>query len=72
MMALCNSGQGPAFLGKTSRYGVPVAAILVTTVFGAISFLSSFIGTGELFDWLVNSVGLYVIVTWMVCRILTP
>jgi len=65
LMALAKEGQGPAIFGQVTKNGVPLNASLVTAIFGAVSFLSSFVGNGELFDWLVNLSGSYVIVTWM-------
>lgn len=65
MMSLCQSGSGPAFLAKVSSGGVPVAAVLISSFFGGISFLGKIFGDGVIFDWLVNCIGLTIIVTWM-------
>ncbi|KAJ3301819.1 hypothetical protein HDV03_000286 [Kappamyces sp. JEL0829] len=65
LMSLCQNGQGPAFLAKTSRFGVPIAAVLLSTAVGACTFATLAVPGQVLFDFLTNLVGLYIIVTWM-------
>ncbi|KAJ3301820.1 hypothetical protein HDV03_000287 [Kappamyces sp. JEL0829] len=72
MMSLCQSGQGPAFLGIVVNNGifngVPIPAVLTVTTIGSLSFLGLLIpdvGGVSLFDWLVNLIGLTIIFTWM-------
>ena len=49
--------QAPAFLGWTTRRGVPYFALLATCSVSALSFGTSFIGQGQLWVWLQNLVG---------------
>lgn len=49
--------QAPRFFSKTTRAGVPLAALLATSSVSVICFGSSFIGSGELWGWLQNIVG---------------
>jgi len=49
--------QAPAFLGWTTRRGVPYFALLATCSVSALCFGTSFIGRGELWVWLQNVVG---------------
>ncbi len=58
-------GQAPALLRRTSNRGVPVPALVVTTVVGAAAFISSLIGDGNAYVWLVNASGLAGFITWM-------
>jgi AAT family amino acid transporter len=49
--------QAPAFLGWTTRRGVPYVALLATCSVSAVCFGTSFIGKGQLWVWLQNLVG---------------
>jgi amino acid permease len=55
-----------AIFGRTTRSGVPIYALAATSSIGALCFGSSFVGSGELWGWLQNLVG----VSNQVCVIL--
>ena len=57
--------QAPAFLRRTSRHGVPIPALVVTTAVGTACFMSSLVGDGNAYVWLVNASGLAGFITWM-------
>ncbi|MDN6794962.1 MAG: amino acid permease [Propionibacterium sp.] len=57
--------QAPAFLRRTSSHGVPIPALVVTTLVGAACFMSSLVGDGNAYVWLVNASGLAGFITWM-------
>lgn len=59
------SGQAPRLFSRTNRRGVPVAALLVTSLVGAFCFIASLIGDGGAYVWLVNASGLAGFITWM-------
>lgn len=65
LYSLAWQGSAPKFLGKTSSHGVPVPALIVTTLVGALCFISSLIGDGQAYIWLVNASGLAGFITWM-------
>lgn len=65
LYALAHRGHAPRFLGRTNRHGVPMAALLVTTLIGAACFMSSLMGDGNTYVWLVNASGLAGFITWM-------
>ncbi|KAJ7287346.1 amino acid permease/ SLC12A domain-containing protein [Mycena rebaudengoi] len=56
--------QAPAFFSYTTPYGVPLPALLVTSSISALCFGSSFIGSGELWGWLQNIVGVSNQIAW--------
>ncbi len=64
LYALAWRGSAPKFLRVTSASGVPVYALLVTTLVGAACFISSLIGDGQAYVWLVNASGLAGFITW--------
>jgi hypothetical protein len=50
-------GQGPRIFVWTTRAGVPLPALLATASISLLCFGSSFIGSGQLWGWLQNIVG---------------
>ncbi|OKL50390.1 gamma-aminobutyrate permease [Boudabousia marimammalium] len=65
LYALAHEGIAPASFGKVNRRGVPVNALLATTAVGAFCFLTSLIGTGSAYTWLVNISGLSGFIAWL-------
>ncbi|MCG7423280.1 amino acid permease [Micrococcus sp. ACRRV] len=65
LWALADSGKAPRFLAKVNRRGVPMNALVVTTAVGALCFLTSFIGDGAAYVWLVSASGLAGFIVWM-------
>ena len=49
--------QAPKLLSWTNSAGTPIPALLATSSISALCFASSFIGSGELWGWLQNIVG---------------
>lgn len=65
LYALAKSGKAPAYFARTTKRGVPLRALVVTTLIGAACFLSSLIGDGAAYSWLVSASGLAGFITWM-------
>lgn len=49
--------QAPAIFSRTTANGVPLPALLMTSSISILCFGSSFIGSGALWGWLQNIVG---------------
>jgi hypothetical protein len=49
--------HAPRIFSRTTRRGVPLAALLATSSVSVLCFGSSFIGSGALWGWLQNLVG---------------
>jgi AAT family amino acid transporter len=49
--------QAPKIFARTTSRGIPLPALLLTSSISALCFGSSFIGSGELWGWLQNLVG---------------
>lgn len=64
LYGLAKSGQAPQIFASTTRRGIPMVALLATTLVGAASFLTSLIGDGSAYTWLVNASGLAGFITW--------
>jgi len=57
LYGLAQTSQAPSLFTWTTRRGVPLPALLLTSSFSALCFGSSFIGSGQLWLWLQNLVG---------------
>jgi amino acid permease len=57
LYGLAQASHAPALFAWTTRGGVPLPALLLTSSFSALCFGSSFIGSGQLWAWLQNLVG---------------
>ncbi|TCD66713.1 hypothetical protein EIP91_001006 [Steccherinum ochraceum] len=57
--------QAPRIFGKTTRAGIPLPALLATSSVSILCFGSSFIGSGQLWGWLQNIVGVSNQIAWL-------
>lgn len=57
LYGLAQVSQAPSLFARTTRDGVPLPAMLLTSSISALCFGSSFIGNGRLWAWLQNLVG---------------
>lgn len=64
LYALADGNKAPKIFKKLNKRGVPVPALIATTLVGALCFLTSFIGEGTVYTWLVNAAGLAGFITW--------
>ncbi|AXN41725.1 amino acid permease [Peribacillus butanolivorans] len=62
---LARDGKAPKFLGKLDKRGVPVNALIATSLVGCLAFLASFFGDGVVYVWLLNASGMAGFVTWV-------
>lgn len=65
LYGMAHAGKAPRVFARTTSRGVPFNALLATTVVGALCFLTSLIGSGGAYTWLVNASGLAGFITWM-------
>jgi amino acid permease len=57
LYGLAQVSQAPSLFARTTRDGVPLPAMLLTSSISALCFGSSFLGNGRLWAWLQNLVG---------------
>lgn len=62
---LGTDGYLPKFLTLKNRYQTPYVAVLITWLAGGLCFGSSFVGAGELWNWLQNIVGVSNQLAWL-------
>ncbi|WP_297520984.1 amino acid permease [uncultured Clostridium sp.] len=65
LYAMSKDGMAPKAFGKVNKRGVPVNAILLTTVVASISFLTGSFGDGTVYTWLVAASGLSGFIAWL-------
>lgn len=56
-LSVATPPQAPKIFSWTTSVGTPIPALLMTSSISALCFSSSFIGSGELWGWLQNIVG---------------
>lgn len=54
----------PACFAKVNKRGVPMNALLLTTVVALLAFLSSFFGNGRVYFWLLSASSLSGFIAW--------
>lgn len=65
LTSLSTQGLAPKICGYVDRAGRPLVAILITNVFGLISFIAASGKQAEVFDWLLSISALSSIFTWL-------
>lgn len=65
LYSLAMKGSAPKLFARINARGVPMPALIATTVIGAACFLTSLIGDGQAYIWLLNASGLAGFVTWV-------
>lgn len=56
-LSVANPPLAPSIFARTTDHGVPLNALLGTTSISALCLASSFVGSGVLWGWLQNIVG---------------
>jgi lysine-specific permease len=62
---LAKEGKAPNIFGRVNKNGVPVYALLLTAVIGALTFLSSLFGEGVIYLWLLNAASMSGFMAWV-------
>lgn len=64
LLGLAQESSAPAFLRRTSKDGVPYAAVAFTSAFGLLAFLNLSNSGGTVFDWFMNIAGVAGFICW--------
>lgn len=68
LRGLALTGSAPQIFGRTTKHGVPVYAVLASSLLGLFAFLS--VGSGgasQAFDWLQSLIALNTLLNWGEC-----
>lgn len=66
LYSMSKSNKAPNFLGKVNSRGVPTNALFMTAIVGALCFLSSLVGEGKVFYWLLEGSSMLGFIGWLV------
>lgn len=55
----------PAVFAKVSKRGIPIYALLATTIVAMLAFLSTYFGNGKVYFWLLNASSLSGFIAWL-------
>ncbi|CAK7246287.1 MAG: hypothetical protein STHCBS139747_007914 [Sporothrix thermara] len=64
IMAQARVGRAPRFLGKTTKHGVPVNAIIFTNLIGLLALLNISENAGNVFTYLLDISGAAAFIAW--------
>lgn len=65
LYAMAVEGKAPKIFQKVNKRGVPLPALILTTIVGALCFLTSLAGDGTVYMWLVSASGLAGFIAWL-------
>lgn len=65
LYAMARAGQAPKCFLKVNSRGIPINGLYATVAFGLAAFLTSLIGDGVAYNWLVNMSGLAGFIAWI-------
>ncbi|KAL1842343.1 hypothetical protein VTJ49DRAFT_5511 [Mycothermus thermophilus] len=64
ILFMAQNGKAPKFLGWTDKRGVPVPAIVLTNLFGALSMMNVSTGASKAYSYIVNLSGVSTFLVW--------
>ncbi len=65
LYSLAKEGKAPKLFVRLNERGVPVMALLATAAIGVFAFLTSILGDGGAYTWLINVSGLSGFIVWV-------
>ena len=65
LYALAKEEKAPKVFLSLNKSGVPVPALILTAAFGLFAFLTSLIGEGTAYTWLINISGVSGFIAWI-------
>ncbi|NWQ43024.1 amino acid permease [Bacillus sp. EB106-08-02-XG196] len=64
LWSMARDGQAPKFLQNVNKRGIPMNALVATTIIGGMAFLTSIFGD-QVYTWLLNASGLTGFIAWL-------
>ncbi|MGG1675976.1 amino acid permease [Neobacillus sp. NRS-1170] len=64
LWSMAKDGQAPKFLQQVNQRGIPMNALVMTTIIGGLAFLTSIFGD-QVYTWLLNASGLTGFIAWV-------
>lgn len=69
LYSLASTGQAPAIFARTTRRGVPYAAVLATWALGLLSYLNVSENGARVFEWFMNVSTISGFIAWIIVMI---
>jgi len=64
LYGLAIAGNAPAIFKKTRRNGLPVAALIFSSLFSLLAYMGVHAGSGKVFNWFANMTSVTGLLTW--------
>jgi lysine-specific permease len=64
LWSMAKEGQAPKFFQNVNHRGIPMNALVITTIIGGLAFLTSIFGD-QVYTWLLNASGLTGFIAWL-------
>ncbi|KAH6914233.1 amino acid permease/ SLC12A domain-containing protein [Coprinopsis sp. MPI-PUGE-AT-0042] len=64
-LSVTSPRQAPEIFSRTTASGIPLPALLLTSSISALCFVTSYVGSGALWGWLQNIVGVSNQIAWV-------
>ncbi|AJV92298.1 Dip5p [Saccharomyces cerevisiae YJM1478] len=65
LYALAIDGKAPKIFAKTSRWGVPYNALILSVLFCGLAYMNVSSGSAKIFNYFVNVVSMFGILSWI-------
>ncbi|KAI7832574.1 amino acid permease [Gamsiella multidivaricata] len=65
LLMLARDGKAPAIFSRVNSRGIPMPALICTTVISAICFCMSLFGSGQVYNWLLNISSISGFIAWL-------
>lgn len=65
LYALAKEGKAPRLFAKITRFGVPLYALIATTIVAALCFFTTAIPNAKVYEWLLNLSGMTGFIAWL-------
>lgn len=65
LFAMAREHRAPQFLGRANKRGVPVPAVLLTTLIAALCLLTAFVASDTVYAWLIDASALCGFIAWL-------
>lgn len=62
---LAKQGHVPAIFSRVNKRGVPMPALIATSLVAMLAFLTSFFGNGKVYFWLISASSLSGFIAWL-------
>ncbi|KAI1307352.1 hypothetical protein EDD11_004499 [Mortierella claussenii] len=65
LLMLSRDGKAPAIFSRVNSRGIPMQALAFTTLISALCFGASLLGSGEVYNWLLNISSISGFIAWL-------